>query len=67
MYGEGISKTGEIIDLGVEMNIINKSGSWYSYGDTKLGQGRDAVKEILLDNPELSDELENKIIDQLNS
>ena len=67
MYGEGISKTGEIIDIGVEMNIINKSGSWYSYGDTKLGQGRDAVKEILLDNPELSDELENKIIDQLNS
>jgi recombination protein RecA len=67
MYGEGISKTGEIIDLGVEMNIINKSGSWYSYGDTKLGQGRDAVKEILIDNPELSEELENKIIDQLNS
>ena len=67
MYGEGISKTGEIIDLGVEMNIINKSGSWYSYGDTKLGQGRDAVKEILLDNPELSEELENKIIGQLNS
>jgi recombination protein RecA len=67
MYGEGSSKTGEIIDLGVEMNIINKSGSWYSYGDTKLGQGRDAVKEILLDNPELSEELENKIIDQLNS
>lgn len=67
MYGEGISKTGEIIDLGVEMNIINKSGSWYSYGDTKLGQGRDAVKEILLDNPELSEELEKKIIDQLNS
>ena len=67
MYGEGISKTGEIIDLGVEMNIINKSGSWYSYGDTKLGQGRDAVKEILFDNPELSEELENKIIDQLNS
>ena len=67
MYGEGISKTGEIIDLGVEMNIINKSGSWYSYGDTKLGQGRDAVKDILSDNPELSEELENKIIDQLNS
>ena len=67
MYGEGISKTGEIIDLGVEMNIINKSGSWYSYGDTKLGQGRDAVKEILSDNPELLEELENKIIDQLNS
>ena len=67
MYGEGISKSGEIIDLGVEMNIINKSGSWYSYGDTKLGQGRDAVKEIISDNPELSEELENKIIDQLNS
>ena len=66
MYGEGISKTGEIIDLGVEMNIINKSGSWYSYGDTKLGQGRDAVKEILLDNPELSEEIENKIIDLFN-
>ena len=67
MYGEGISKTGEIIDLGVEMDIINKSGSWYSYGETKLGQGRDAVKEILADNPELLDELENKIINQLNS
>ena len=67
MYGEGISKTGEIIDLGVEMDIINKSGSWYSYGDTKLGQGRDAVKEILSDNHELVEELENKIIEQLNS
>ena len=67
MYGEGISKTGEIIDLGVEMNIINKSGSWYSYGDTKLGQGRDAVKEILGDNPELFEELENKISEQLNN
>lgn len=67
MYGEGISKTGEIIDLGVEMNIIAKSGSWYSYGDTKLGQGRDAVKEILADNPELFEELENKITDQLNN
>ena len=67
MYGEGISKTGEIIDLGVEMDIINKSGSWYSYGETKLGQGRDAVKEILADNPELLEELENKIINQLNS
>ena len=67
MYGEGISKTGEIIDLGVEMDIINKSGSWYSYGDTKLGQGRDAVKEILGDNPELFEELENKISEQLNS
>ena len=67
MYGEGISKTGEIIDLGVEMNIINKSGSWYSYGDTKLGQGRDAVKEILGDNPELFEELENKISEKLSS
>ncbi len=67
MYGEGISKTGEIIDLGVEMDIINKSGSWYSYRDTKLGQGRDAVKEILSDNHELLEELENKITEQLNS
>jgi recombination protein RecA len=61
MYGEGISKTGEIIDLGVELDIIKKSGSWYSYGDSKLGQGRDAVRQLLLDNPELSEELENKI------
>ena len=67
MYGEGISKTGEIIDLGVEIDIINKSGSWYSYGDTKLGQGRDAVKEILSDNHELLEELENKITEQINS
>ncbi len=67
MYGEGISKTGEIIDLGVELNIINKSGSWYSYGETKLGQGRDAVKEILVDNIELLEELENKVTEQLNS
>ena len=66
MYGEGISKTGEIIDLGVELNIINKSGSWYSYGDTKLGQGRDAVKEILVDNIELLEELENKVTEQIN-
>ena len=67
MYGEGISKTGEIIDLGVELNIINKSGSWYSYGDTKLGQGRDAVKEILVDNIELLEELENKVTEQINN
>jgi len=67
MYGQGISKTGEIIDLGVEMNIISKSGSWYAYGETKLGQGRDSVKEILGDNPELFEELENKITEQLNS
>lgn len=63
MYGEGISKTGEIIDLGVEKNIINKSGSWFSYGNTKLGQGRDTVKQLLKDNPELCEELEKKIVD----
>ncbi len=61
MYGEGISKVGEIVDLGVEYNIIKKSGSWFSYGDTKLGQGRDAVKQLLQDNPELATELEDKI------
>ncbi len=61
MYGEGISRTGEIIDLGVDMNIIKKSGSWFSYGETKLGQGRDAVKQLLSDNPELLDELNLKI------
>ena len=61
VYGEGISKYGEIIDLGVEMNIVKKSGSWFSYGDTKLGQGRDAVKKLLIDNPELAEELEVKI------
>lgn len=61
MYGEGISKIGEIIDLGVDHNVIKKSGSWFSYGDTKLGQGRDAVKLLLLDNPELAEELEAKI------
>ena len=62
MYGKGISKMGEIIDLGVEHDIIDKSGSWFSYGDTKLGQGRDSVKSILKDNPELSDEIEAKIV-----
>ncbi len=61
MYGEGISKVGEIIDLGVGYEIIKKSGSWFSYGDTKLGQGRDAVKTLLMDNPELMEELEDKI------
>ncbi|WP_257658434.1 recombinase RecA [Parapedobacter lycopersici] len=61
LFGEGISKAGEIIDLGVDFNIIKKSGSWFSYGDTKLGQGRDAVKSLLLDNPDLMDELEGKI------
>jgi recombination protein RecA len=61
MYGAGISKTGELIDLGVELNILKKSGSWFSYGETRLGQGRDAVKLLLKDNPELSEELEAKI------
>ncbi|KIO76966.1 recombinase RecA [Pedobacter lusitanus] len=61
MFGQGISKVGEIIDLGVDFNIIKKAGSWFSYGETKLGQGRDAVKQLLLDNPELADEIEAKI------
>ncbi len=61
IFGEGISKIGEIIDLGVEKALIKKSGSWFSYGDTKLGQGRDAVKQLLNDNPELLDELEGKL------
>lgn len=61
IFGEGFSKSGEIVDLGVEYEIIKKSGSWFSYGDTKLGQGREAVKQLIRDNPELSDELEMKI------
>ena len=61
MYGQGISKVGEIVDLGVEHNVLQKSGSWYSYGETKLGQGRDAVKNLLIDNPELAEEMEGKI------
>jgi recombination protein RecA len=61
MFGEGISKAGEVVDLGVEFEIIKKAGSWFSYGDTKLGQGRDAVKQLLLENPELMEELEAKI------
>ena len=61
MFGEGISKLGEIIDLGVECEVIKKSGSWFSYGDTKLAQGRESLKQVLRDNPELSDELEEKI------
>lgn len=65
MFGEGISKTGEIVDLGVEKGIIKKAGSWFSYGDSKLGQGRDAVKQLLADNPELSDEIEGKIREML--
>lgn len=65
MFGEGVSKLGEIIDMGVEMEIIKKSGSWFSYGDTKLAQGRDAVKALLRDNEELRDEIENKIREAL--
>jgi len=66
IYGEGISKMGEIIDLGVELNLLKKSGSWYSYGETRLGQGRDAVKNLLIDNPELAEELENAIRENLH-
>ena len=65
MYGEGVSKTGEILDLAVEFEIIKKSGSWFSYGETKLGQGRDAVKTLIKDNPEMADELELKIKAQI--
>jgi recombination protein RecA len=65
LYGEGISKVGEIIDLGVATEVISKSGSWFSYGDTKLGQGRDGVKNILKDNPELCDEIEAQIVAKL--
>ena len=61
MFGKGISKTGEIIDMGVELNIIKKSGSWFSYAENKLGQGRDAVRQLLDDNLELCEELEQKI------
>jgi recombination protein RecA len=67
MYGEGISKTGEIIDLGVELNVIKKSGSWFSYGETKLGQGREGVKSVIHDNPELALELESKILEVISS
>jgi len=67
MYGLGVSKVGEILDLGVELEIIKKSGSWFSYGDTKLGQGRDAVKSLIGDNPELADELETKITEVIKA
>jgi len=67
MYGEGISKTGEIIDLGVELNVIKKAGSWFSYGETKLGQGRESVKLVLRDNPELAQELEAKILETITA
>ena len=66
IFGEGISRGYEIIDMATELNIIKKSGSWFSYGDTKLGQGRDAVKKIIQDNPELADELETKIKETIN-
>ncbi|MEP2023842.1 MAG: DNA recombination/repair protein RecA, partial [Reichenbachiella sp.] len=66
MYGEGISKVGEIIDLGVELSIINKAGSWFSYKGNKLGQGRDSVKNLLLDNPELMEEMELGIRNKIN-
>ena len=64
LYGEGISHTGEIVDIGVELGIIKKSGSWFSYGDTKLGQGRESVRQLFTDNPELAEEIENKIREQ---
>ena len=67
IYGEGISKIGEIIDLGVNYEIINKSGSWFSYGETRLGQGRDSVKILLADNPDLMEELETKIMESINA
>src|SRR5678816_1328844 len=65
IFGEGISKTGEIIDMGVDLGIIQKSGSWFSYNSDKLGQGRDAVKQLLVDNPELANEIENKIREKI--
>lgn len=67
MYGEGISKVGEILDMAVDFDIVKKSGSWFSYGETKLGQGRDAVKSLIKDNPELMDELEQRIIEAIKN
>ena len=67
MYGKGISKSGEILDKAVELDIVQKSGSWFSYDGDKLGQGRDAVKLVLQDNPELSDQLEEMIKEQINN
>ena len=66
MYGRGISKSGEIVDIGVELDVVQKSGSWFSYNGSKLGQGRDAVKALIEDNPELMEELEKKIKEKLN-
>ena len=65
MFGEGISRAGEIIDLGADLGIIKKSGSWFSYNDTKIAQGRDAAKQVILDNPELAEELEGLIFEAL--
>ena len=65
MYGEGVSKVGEILDMAVETGVVKKSGSWFSYEETKLGQGRDAVRDMLKDNPELAEELEAKIKESL--
>jgi recombination protein RecA len=67
MFGEGISKSGEIIDLATELNVVKKSGSWFSYGETRLGQGRDAVRQLILDNPELTAEIETKIKEALKA
>lgn len=67
IFGEGISKIGEIIDIGVELEIVKKSGSWFSYGDTKLGQGKESVKQLIRDNPELADEIEAKIVAKLHA
>jgi recombination protein RecA len=67
MFGEGISRTGEIVDLGVELNVVKKSGAWFSYGDTKLGQGRDAAKQCISDNPELAEELERLVFAALKT
>ena len=66
MFGRGISRSGEVLDQATELDIVKKSGSWFSYNDTKLGQGRDAVKQMMDDNPELSEEIESKIREQLS-
>jgi recombination protein RecA len=65
IYGQGISKSGEIVDLGVLYNIVKKSGSWFSYGETRLGQGRETVRKLIVDNPELAEELETKIVEAI--
>ena len=67
MYGEGISRVGEVVDLGVDFGILEKSGSWYSYGGSKLGQGKDATKKILADNPELCEEITAKIYEAMKA